>query len=210
VIRAGQITVSSAVVTGLIDTYDLDTGEFIYGDGIPVETKILSIDSNTQITMDKNATQTGVVSLDISPDEVGVYHERYCAMVDNKAIKDERGSKVLFSIREEENVSRGRYDSIIQRSQGTPADIKQFFSCWPVIFNPSPQQLEAAGLDGKAEVLITTAKLDWNNLGIDYKEIDLTRYTVKVRGQTYKIRDKSLSSPFGEDYLDINFGLSIQ
>ena len=49
------ITNGSAVVT-MDSTAELSTGLGVYGAGIPDETIVLSIDSETQITMDKNAT----------------------------------------------------------------------------------------------------------------------------------------------------------
>lgn len=52
----GNRTSGSPIITGLADTSDYTTGMFISGTGIPAKTKILSVDSGAQITLDKNAT----------------------------------------------------------------------------------------------------------------------------------------------------------
>jgi hypothetical protein len=53
----GNRTSGSPVLTGLsIDAADLAVGMTVAGTGIPVRAKILSIDSPSQITLDKNAT----------------------------------------------------------------------------------------------------------------------------------------------------------
>lgn len=56
----GNTTNSSAVITSITDTSNLEVNMFVTGTGIPSQTKILSIDSATQITLDKNATATNV------------------------------------------------------------------------------------------------------------------------------------------------------
>ena len=61
--QTGSTTSSSAVVTGLTDTSQLIVGMEVTGTGIPTDTLISSIDSATQVTLDKNATATGSASL---------------------------------------------------------------------------------------------------------------------------------------------------
>lgn len=60
---SGTITSGSAVVT-VASTTGIVAGTFmVTGNGIPADTFVLSVDSPTQITMDQNATNSGVVSL---------------------------------------------------------------------------------------------------------------------------------------------------
>ncbi len=54
----GNRTATSPVISGLgVDTATwAKVGQQVFGDGIPARTKILSIDSSSQVTLDKNAT----------------------------------------------------------------------------------------------------------------------------------------------------------
>ncbi|MEM3062313.1 MAG: hypothetical protein QW303_02020, partial [Nitrososphaerota archaeon] len=61
--RNGTTTSGSAVVTGLSQTSDLAVGMRVTGTGIPIDTRILSIDSASQITLTNNATASGTTSL---------------------------------------------------------------------------------------------------------------------------------------------------
>lgn len=51
-------------LTGIADTSDLRVGMRIIGTGIPSDTRILDIPSGTTVTMDKDATATGTVSIE--------------------------------------------------------------------------------------------------------------------------------------------------
>jgi len=56
----GDRTSGSAIFTNIADdTADLVVGMFVSGTGIPDGTKILTIDSSSQVTLDANATSTG-------------------------------------------------------------------------------------------------------------------------------------------------------
>ena len=59
----GNTTIASAIVNTIASTTGLYTGQAISGAGIPASTRILTVDSATQITMTQNATATtaGVV-----------------------------------------------------------------------------------------------------------------------------------------------------
>lgn len=58
-------TNGSAVLTGLGSTTNLVAGQGVKGTGIPRGAKILSVDSGSQITLDRNATSTGSGSITI-------------------------------------------------------------------------------------------------------------------------------------------------
>lgn len=53
-----SVTSASAVMTGVADTSVLSIGMKVEGTNIPEDTRILTIDSGTQITMDTNASGT--------------------------------------------------------------------------------------------------------------------------------------------------------
>lgn len=59
----GTLTEGSAVVTGISSTTGLGTTYNVQGTGIPTDTSILSVDSATQVTLNLEATETGVQSL---------------------------------------------------------------------------------------------------------------------------------------------------
>lgn len=54
----GSITTGSAVVTGLASTASLSKNVAVSGTGIPAGTRILSVDSGTQVTLTANSTAT--------------------------------------------------------------------------------------------------------------------------------------------------------
>jgi len=69
--QTGTTTSGSPVVTGLTSTTGMITGMFVTAaSGIPVNAKIQSIDSATQITLTVNATATGAGSLSINSEEI--------------------------------------------------------------------------------------------------------------------------------------------
>lgn len=55
----GNLTASSAIVTGISSTANLAKGMGVTGQGVPASTTILSVDSGTQITMTANVTTSG-------------------------------------------------------------------------------------------------------------------------------------------------------
>jgi microcystin-dependent protein len=61
--RAGSTTNGSAVVTGISSTADLHVGMPVEGSGIPASTRILTVDSASQVTLDQNATATATPTL---------------------------------------------------------------------------------------------------------------------------------------------------
>jgi hypothetical protein len=71
IVLNGNVSSGSAVITALSSTASLEVGDLVFGTGIPSTTRILSKDSSTQITLDKNATSGGTgVSLTFATDDV--------------------------------------------------------------------------------------------------------------------------------------------
>ncbi len=134
---------------------------------------------------------------------VGVQFERDCALIDTKAHCDEYGDDVLFHLREEAQVSRGRLGSIKGESGSTDKTIKAF----PVEYAPDKHRLERAGLFEEAEVAVWTPALSWTQEGVAFEDIDLRRATVEVGGHVYSIGQKSRASQFADTHLYWTFGL---
>jgi hypothetical protein len=62
--KTGTTTNGSAVITGLPNNTGLRVGMRVVGTGIPANTIVVSIDSNTQVTLSNQATASGTVSLE--------------------------------------------------------------------------------------------------------------------------------------------------
>lgn len=62
--QTGTTTNTSAVVTGLTNALEtIQAGQYVYGSGIPANTTVSSVDSNTQITLSANATASASTTL---------------------------------------------------------------------------------------------------------------------------------------------------
>lgn len=70
--QTGSRGSGSALITGLTSTANMKIGYYIFGTGINVGTKILSVDSSTQVTMDANAVSSGSNTVIVSPCALGV------------------------------------------------------------------------------------------------------------------------------------------
>lgn len=64
--RSGNRTSGSPIITGLSSTTEFRAGQFITGTGIPAQTKILTVDSGSQITLDANATSGAATSTSLT------------------------------------------------------------------------------------------------------------------------------------------------
>lgn len=65
--KTGTLANGSAVVTNITSTTGMVVGATVSGIGIPAGTRVLSIDSSTQITLTQNATASGQQTLTFSP-----------------------------------------------------------------------------------------------------------------------------------------------
>ena len=203
--RNGTTIVGTKPITGLRRTDDLAVGLFVYGTGIDVETTIASIDSTTQISLSKNATASGTNNFDFTPANVGVYHERNCAMIDAYNEIEERGEIVAIILRNESNVTRGRYNSITKRDQ----DTKYMVKAYPINYNPNERDLEKAGLRERVDVVIYTSMKYWRDNSVDFdNDMIANKMTIKMRGSDYEVKDKGLVSQFSDFFLYGTFGLS--
>lgn len=61
--KNGGISSGSPIVSNVSVALDLSPGQYVFGDGIPSLTTIISVDSSSQITISNNATLTQTSSL---------------------------------------------------------------------------------------------------------------------------------------------------
>ena len=203
IIRTGTLSSGSAIVTVLSKTLDLRVGMQVYGDGIPVNAKILTVDTATQITLDKNAVATGAKSLQFTFILPGVFFERNCILKDAKDIIDERGGQVEFLVTGDSDVTRDSYGSIKKK---TRTSTLKFFS-YPIVFTPSRRQIELAGLREETQLLLYTATKDWIDNSFDISDIDDERWDALLNGKKYEIKEKGFSSQISDTFLYITFSL---
>lgn len=140
------------------------------------------------------------------PDYDGRILELNHALIDSKALIDERGSQVIFRVGDESDIERDAYSSIKKVEDSAAAYTMNAF---PINYQPSRNELEKAGLTEQCDVSITTTYQDWLLLGItNINEIDLIRTKVEIGGDgVYKIKDRGESSQFNITYLFWTFGL---
>lgn len=196
-------TVNGTTTMVVKRTSDLCAGLFIYGNGAPVGAYIASVDTDTTIKSNAPIVATGAYSYEFTSAVVGTYHERNCILADVKNICDERGDIVQLIYRGESNVTRDSYNSIAVHAQ-TP---KYFFRCYPVEHNPSVKQLEKAGLREASECVVYFAMKDFIDNGIDYNGLDMARVTVKLQGNDYEVREKSVTLQVNDTFAYITMGL---
>lgn len=139
----------------------------------------------------------------------GVTLEKQYALIDVRDIIWERGEQVRLELLGEDNLTRDDYGNIIKRSPGVTETFT--FYAFPIIYNPTEEEQEKAGLREKTQVIITTAMWDWthNNLSIDrLQDIDLTRAVIIIDGAKYEIKDKNNIDQFSDTYLYVVLGLN--
>jgi hypothetical protein len=83
-LTTGNITNGSAIITNIPSTSGIAQGDIISGNGIPTDSIVLTINSSSQITIDKNATAntTGVTLAVMIADVVTKYSEKFIAPID--------------------------------------------------------------------------------------------------------------------------------
>jgi len=214
IVRNLTLTAGSNSVT-CPRTSDLTSGLFLYGTGMGVEYKVDSIVNSTSFLMNKNATASGKYAIEITSANVGTYHERTCILKDVKDTIDERGANIYIDIRTEYDVERDRYLDMARRGQ---TSAKRFhLKAYPIDYRPSIYRLEKAGLREENDATIWTAMQDWIDAGVDFDDIitggehesiNVPRFTVKIDGQTFEIKEKSLVGQVNDTFMYITLGIS--
>jgi len=139
---------------------------------------------------------------------LGAQLERNNALDDARSVINDYGDDIAVYRREETDIERDAYNSIIRRVPVEPILMKAY----PIQFNPTENQLFKAGLRERVDVIIYTAMKDWieHDLTDPYFQIDESRFTVELQGRTYLIKDKNYLNQFADSFLNITLGLVIR
>lgn len=140
---------------------------------------------------------------------IGVQLEKENALKDAQTIIKLRGAPILVRLYEEPTVERDRYNSIKKRNSNSVPGFTLY--SYPIIYNPTEKQREAAGIREVTQVLIKTSVQSWIDNGYTVEtlnEIDSIRATIIMRGIKYEIKDKQLDSQYQDTFLYIHLGLN--
>jgi hypothetical protein len=204
IVRNGTISYFSNIITGLKRTSDLSVGMFVYGTGLCPDTSILSVDSSSQVSISKEAKKDITQNLQFTGAGVDLVWDRISGQTDIYNLIDERGDIIKVLFRDESDVSRDSYNSILKRNQNKVI----FMKAYPITFQPNSHQLEKAGLRQTCDVLVYTPYLSWNNEGINFEDIEYEgRTRVVLRGNEYEIKEKGVESQLGDSFGYITLGL---
>lgn len=139
----------------------------------------------------------------------GVKLERDYALVDARDKIWELGEQIELRLHEEGTIERDRLGNIVRRI--TNSNISYLFYAFPIIQNPTVEQVETAGLREKTELIVYTAMLDWmlNNINLDrLQSLNMIKMSVIINGAKYEIKDKNWHSEFSDTHLYITLGLN--
>jgi len=200
--RSAVFTLGSPTLT--VDTNRMAAGLFLYkSDYIPICTTVLTIDDVDELTMSDNALLDGTVNVLFSDVPPYKLQETCEARKEVQWIVNNEGSLIHIVLRDETNVTRDDYNSIKRKAQSKSFWVKAY----PIIENPSKNELDETGLKEDCQVSVKTAYQDWIDAGYDLNDIILNRSTVKHNAETYKIVDRNNLTRFGNSYLYIVLGL---
>lgn len=135
---------------------------------------------------------------------IRVQHELDNALLDVQNIVNEYGCDIKMIFGEETAQTRDIYNSIKKRGGINTYLLK----AWPVVYNPTVQQIEKCGIREQCDCIIGLARKDFIDAGIDYKTLELIRITIEIDGLSYRIKELGKESTFGGMFLYINFGLA--
>ncbi len=201
-IKTATFVLGSNIVT-IDDTDEIIAGLNAYSSLLPVGTKVNSIVDGTHLQLSNNALDNGDATLklfDMIPYKV---LERNDALKEVQDIVNAEGVFVHIILRGESNVTQDEYKSVKNKAQLKSVWLKAF----PIIDNPSKNEIDKIGLKEDTEIVIYTSMKDWIDKGYSFDDISLEYSTVKYDGATYKIRDKKRLDKIGNQYLYIVLGL---
>jgi len=149
------------------------------------------------------------MSFEQSISTIGITLEKEQALKDAQYFIRERGGPVLIRLHEEQKITRDKFNSVKNRDIVQTPGIT--FYAFPIIFNPTTKQLDAAGIREVTQVLIKTAVQDWLDNGFTMntlKDINSIRATIIIDGEKYEIKDKQFDSQYQDTFLYIHLGLN--
>jgi len=117
----------------------------------------------------------------------------------------EHGHDLTLLIRDEDEVTRDKYNSIKKRDFLTlPGSVAVKGM---VTFNPTDNQLRKAGIRERVDVVIKIPVTYLTLSSLTYEDIDVIRTTVILENETYKIKEKNKTGRYGNNYIFIVLGL---
>lgn len=114
-----------------------------------------------------------------------VLHDALC---EAEELCTEHGPNAKFVVRREDHVNRDRYESIKEFEQAQ--EVTYNICAMDIQYQPNRQTLETYGLYEEAEVAIKTPTIQWLRIGVDFRRIDLTRTTVRLGPETFRLSEK--------------------
>jgi hypothetical protein len=140
-----------------------------------------------------------------------VSFEYQAGLIDTQAMAAEYGQACTIHIRNEGQVARDDYGSII----GRPADsVVMNLNAAMMDYQPTRRQLEKAGLREECDMTIWIAMQDFTDAGLAFDDLELKRMTVDIapipgetNGNRYEVQEKSRAGSYANGYLYITLGL---
>jgi len=134
---------------------------------------------------------------------VGVELEQINALQDAADYLYERGVDIDIYVVDETDISRDKYNSVKKR---TPEYVT--LHAFPVVYNPTDDQLKEAGIREQVDLMITVATKHLTDNSLSYKLLDTGRFEIGYDGNVYSIKDKNQKNHFSHVYLNVVLGLS--
>ena len=128
-------------------------------------------------------------------------NEKNIALRDVYNVVRQYGSSVDILQQTEAQTERDAYGSIINRQPVTLT-----VNAFPVEIEPSEKKLQSLGINEQVSILIYLSKLECDERGLTFDEINTILHTFQWQGVEYKITTKRFFSHFGDDYLYIVLG----
>ena len=137
----------------------------------------------------------------------GVIKERDDALTDVSELVNEYGEEIEIYVRSESNVTRDKYNSIVESDFITIPDVTYKFKAFPIEHNPNRAMLEKAGIREQCESIAWLSSKDLISRGLDFDKLENEKITFIVDGNNYGIRDKVKNVHYADAHLYWVFGL---
>lgn len=145
----------------------------------------------------------------IAPSAVG--YEYRSALLDTQALEAEYGVAAIIHIRDEGNVTRDTYNSIMNR----PTDLVTMVqNVATLTYQPTKYQMEKAGLREETDAMIYVAMQDFIDKGLAFDDLETKRMSVDIlpspgeaNGTRYEVKEKARAGGLGNGFLYVTFGL---
>lgn len=140
----------------------------------------------------------------------GVACERDHALADVQQGIVERGRELKIIFHNEKTSTRDAYNTIKRQDYSTASELNTY--AFPLIFNPTQQEQEKAGIKENVQVIAWTATKEWTENGFSINQLilpDSIRGKVVIDDRKYEIKEKNHVSEFADTFLYIVLGLNL-